>query len=114
MESTDLETIEMNRKACMQRQSELRRIMAGGASHVKAIALFLEQHARLYSARMEPTGFWSYEDAVLDDIPAHALRRHMSGHPHSLAWLVWHMARCEDITINLQVAGSAQVLLAEN
>jgi hypothetical protein len=29
---------------------------------------------------------------------------------HSVAWIIWHIARCEDITMNLLVAGSPQML----
>jgi hypothetical protein len=32
---------------------------------------------------------------------------------HSVAWIIWHIARCEDITMNLLVAGSLQVLNQE-
>jgi hypothetical protein len=32
---------------------------------------------------------------------------------HTIAWMVWHMTRCEDVTMNLLAAGSPQVLLQE-
>ena len=33
---------------------------------------------------------------------------------HSIAWVVWHMTRIEDATMNLLVAGIPQVLLGED
>jgi hypothetical protein len=55
---------------------------------------------------------WSFEDEVLDDMPEAHIRRVLPGSEHSVAWLIWHMARCEDITLNLLVAGTPQVLHA--
>jgi hypothetical protein len=40
-------------------------------------------------------------------------RRIAPGFEHSVAWLVWHMARCEDVTMNLLVARDPQVLLKD-
>jgi uncharacterized damage-inducible protein DinB len=78
--------------------------------HDEAIKLFMDQHAMLHSAQVAQTDLWSYEDAVLDDIPEEEYRRIPAKGEHSVAWLVWHMARCEDITMNLLVAGSPQVM----
>ena len=63
----------------------------------------------LHSAEVAETGLWSYEDALLDDMPEEQFRRVPPRGGHSVAWLVWHMARCEDITMNLLVAGTPQV-----
>jgi uncharacterized damage-inducible protein DinB len=60
---------------------------------------------------MSGIGLWSFEDDILNDLPEEQFRRIPPKMEHSIAWLVWHMARCEDITLNLLVAGSGQVLL---
>lgn len=78
--------------------------------HDKAIQLFLSQHAMLHSAKMTPTETWSFEDEVLNDMLEEQIRRIPQGIEHSVAWLIWHIARCEDITMNLLVAGSLQIL----
>ena len=76
--------------------------------------LFLKHHAMLHSATVAQTESWSYEDEVLNDMTEEQLRRLPQNSDHSVAWLIWHMARCEDITMNLLVAGSPQILLRDN
>ena len=64
----------------------------------------------LHSAKMAQTAAWSFEDEVFGDISEEQIRRVPRNCDHSIAWLIWHMARCEDITMNLLVAGSPQIL----
>jgi hypothetical protein len=78
--------------------------------HDKAIQLFLNQHAMLHSSKMAQTALWSFEDEVLHDMPEVQIRRIPPASEHSVVWLIWHMARCEDITMNLLVAGTPQIL----
>lgn len=33
---------------------------------------------------------------------------------HSIAWILFHLARCEDITMNLLVAGTPQLFIRDN
>ncbi|MEW6651209.1 MAG: DinB family protein [Chloroflexota bacterium] len=75
-----------------------------------ALRLFLAQHAWLHSARLEDGADWSFEDEVFRDLDEADARCIPRGEEHSIAWLIWHIARCEDITLNLLVAGSPQVL----
>lgn len=98
---------ELNRQ-----QAELNRLMLSFQRHEQAMALFLQQHARLHARAMAGTEPWSLEDEVLEGLSPEDLRRLPPGGEHSLAWLLWHIARCEDIAMNLLVAGSDQVLLA--
>jgi len=106
--------MESYRKLCLKRQTELRQIMTRSGQHDKAIDLFLRQHTMLHSAkmaaRMAGTESWSFEDAVLDDMTEEQIRRIPRNCEHSVAWIIWHIARCEDITMNLLVAGGPQVL----
>jgi hypothetical protein len=41
------------------------------------------------------------------------MRRIPQKEEHSLAWLLWHMARIEDVTMNLLVAGAPQLFTIE-
>jgi hypothetical protein len=102
------------RKSLHNRQTELRRIMTRFDQHDKAIALFLRQHAMLHAARMAQTEPWSFEDEILDDMTAEQIRRIPRNRDHSVAWCIWHIARIEDVTMNLLVAGSPQVLHRDN
>jgi hypothetical protein len=101
------------RKLCLKRQTELRQILTRSGQHDEAIQLFLSQHARLHSADVAGTEPWSFEDEVLDDMTEEQIRRIPRNCEHSVAWIIWHIARCEDITMNLLVTGSPQVLNQE-
>jgi len=109
-----MKSVESWRKLCLKRQTELRRILTSPNQHDKAIQLFLRQHAMLHSAKMARTEPWSFEDQVFCDIPEEQVRRIPRNCDHSVAWLIWHIARCEDITMNLLVAGSPQILRRGN
>jgi hypothetical protein len=107
--------MESYRKLCLKRQTELRQMMARLEQYDEAIQLFLTQHAMLHSAKVSAnelakTETWSFEDAILDDMTEERIRRVPRNCEHSVAWIIWHIARCEDITMNLLVAGSPQVL----
>jgi hypothetical protein len=102
--------MEPYRKLCLKRQTELRQIMTRSGQHDKALELFLSQHAMLHSAMMAQTEPWSFEDEILDDMTEERIRRIPRNCEHSVAWIIWHIARCEDVTMNLLIAGSPQVL----
>jgi hypothetical protein len=42
------------------------------------------------------------------------LRQVPSGSLHSIAWLLWHIARTEDVTINVLLANTDQLLFADH
>ncbi|MGB2693919.1 MAG: DinB family protein [Dehalococcoidia bacterium] len=89
--------------------------------------MYLLQHARTYSATMQEGGPHELdlhlraqpaerhlgdrlEDAALFGLnDEQALIRPKEGQ-NSIAWLLWHMARSEDVTINALVAGQPQVV----
>ena len=106
--------MESYRQLCLKQQTELRSLLSRVDQHDQAMALFFRQHALLHSAKMAQTKSWSFEDAVLDDMTEAQIRRIPPNCDHSIAWLLWHMTRCEDITMNLLVAGSPQVLHRDN
>lgn len=107
--------MESYRKLCLKQQTELRQILTRSGQYDEAIQLFLTQHAMLHSAKvaaneLAKTEPWSFEDALLEDMIEEQIRRVPRNCEHSVAWIIWHIARCEDITMNLLVAGSPQVL----
>jgi len=102
------------RKYWNQQQQTLRQSLAVGGIFPKPIEIFLSQHAMLHAAGMSKMGLWSFEDGILDGLAADQVRIIPSNSDHSIAWVVWHMTRIEDATMNLLVAGSPQVLLGEN
>lgn len=98
-----------NRKFWNDQQQELRRELSNPTDPHKAIVLFLDQHAMTHSAKMSNAGLWSMADEVLDDMSDAALRWLPSGHEHSIAWILWHLARIEDMTMSVLLAGRPQV-----
>ena len=97
-----------------KRQPTFRRLLLSFKDHEQAIDLFLSQHAMLHSAAMAQSEPWSFEDEVLKDMTESHIRRILHNCSHSVAWLLWHIARIEDVTMNLLLAGTSQVLLDGN
>ena len=99
----------MDKKALNKSQSELRRVMKGD-DHEEAIRLFLHQHAVLHSAQMSDAGLWSYQDEILDGMDDAQIRRIPQNDEHSILWCIWHISRIEDVTMNLLIGNSNEVL----
>jgi hypothetical protein len=76
-----------------------------------AITFFLGDHARVHSHGVggaEGNAF--IEDAVLGGLTDEQLRARPGEGLNSIGWLVWHLARTEDMAVNLVIAGRKQVL----
>ena len=94
-------------------QTELDRALRAPAPSGEALALCSQQHAHLHPAEASGHTAWSFEDNLLSGLQERHLRMVPTGEEHSIAWLLWHMTRCEDITMNLLVLlviGSTDVL----
>jgi DinB superfamily len=75
------------------------------------VELFLNQHAIVHSARVSGNAQWSMEDSVLEGLTEEQMRLRPGEWSNSIGWLMWHMSRIEDVTINLLLAGRPQVLV---
>jgi hypothetical protein len=102
-----------NRKHWNERHQKLNRALAAG-DRENAIELFLCQHAMVHSAKMAKTGLWSFEDEVLHDLTDNQARLLPPGGEHSIAWILFHLARVEDITMNMLVAGTVQLFTRDD
>jgi DinB superfamily len=78
---------------------------------VDLLAFFLSQHAAVHAREVSGRAFLA--QVVFDELSDDQMRLRPSEGLNSLVWLLWHMARTEDVAINLVVAGSDQVLDAE-
>jgi hypothetical protein len=114
MTREDHKDIKFYRKECLIRQTHLRKIMLDSDQHDEAMQLFFSQHAVLHSAKMAQLEQWSFEDAILNDITEEQIRRIPQNCEHSVAWNIWHIARIEDVTMNMLVAGGPQILNQSN
>ncbi len=102
-------SLQEHRKELNSLQKELRNAFTIDAGVGEIIAKFLHLHGILHSARVAPEAPWSYEDLLLEELDEDGFRQVPDGQEHSVAWIVWHLSRIEDVTMNLLVAGRDQV-----
>ncbi len=73
---------------------------------MNAADFFLVHHARVHAAGVgDPASMWERVFGGLDD----AQMRTRPAGMNSLAWLLWHTARVEDVSVNLVVTSGHQV-----
>ncbi len=101
-----------NRKLWNEGHQKLRRTLATN-DHKKALELFLSQHAMIHSAKVSRSKLWSFEDEILNDMTEDQIRCIPPKGEHSIAWIIFHLARVEDITMNMLVAGTPQLFLRD-
>jgi hypothetical protein len=75
------------------------------------LTFFMGQHAAVHAREVSGRAFPA--QLVFDGLSEDQMRLRPVGGLNSLVWLLWHMARTEDVAINVIVAGSDQVLDAE-
>ncbi|MFD0711531.1 DinB family protein [Paenibacillus sp. GCM10027626] len=105
------------RRVWNENHKKLTEIISNPNEHVRAIELFLNHHALLYSAKMSNDCTNTLEDFVLESLKESALREYpvnASDTKNSIVWHLWHIARVEDMTMNILVADSQQVLYSDN
>ena len=69
---------------------------------------FLAEHARVHARAMTQADF-NEEDTVCDGLTEAQLRHAPEG-LNSIVWLLWHLARCEDVAMNTVLRGVPEVL----
>jgi DinB superfamily len=72
------------------------------------LSFFLVQHGQLHSLDVA-TGA-SYADRVFAGLTDDQMRARPGNGLNSLIWLLWHMARTEDVAVNIVVSDGRQVL----
>jgi hypothetical protein len=105
--------VEANRQYWSDQQQHFRRLL-NSDRYTEAIHAFLEQHAMLHTASLVPSSRWSFQDEISADLTDEELRQIPSGRLHSIAWLLWHIARTEDVTMNVLLANTDQLLYADH
>jgi hypothetical protein len=105
--------IDFQRKAWNKQHKELRRLLESGENHEQAIELFYAQHAPLHAAQVYDTDGWTFEEEVFKDLTEEQARRIPKTSDNSIVWCLWHLARIEDITMNMLVAGRPQLADSE-
>ena len=72
------------------------------------VAFFLSQHASVHAIDVSGRAFGAQR--VFSELSDEQMRIRPGKGVNSLVWLLWHMARTEDVAVNLVVAGGDQVL----
>lgn len=75
-----------------------------------ALQFFLVQHARTHSAEVAEVEGGSFADRVFGGLTDDQMRLRPAKGLNSLAWLLWHMARTEDVAVNVVIGRESQVL----
>ncbi len=101
-----------NRKLWNEQHQKLTRLLAK-SERDETIELFLDQHAMVHSAKVSKSKLWSFEDELLKDMTEAEIRQIPVSGEHSIAWILFHLARIEDITMNMLVAGTPQLFASE-
>jgi len=91
------------------RHSLLRKALVDPGNPKPAIDLFLEQHAFVHSSSVSNSPAPTYADETLSGLSDSAFRTIPPGCEHAIAWAIWHIARIEDVTMNMLLMENEQV-----
>ena len=105
--------IDPNRKLWNERHKRLRQALKKPDDYTSTIDLFLQQHAMVHRADMSNADLHSFADEVWLGADETTLRCMPPKFEHSIAWLIWHIARIEDMTMNVLMAGKPQIFFQD-
>ena len=88
-------------------------MLKGGTSLDQSQELFFSEHAVLHSRKMSGITGWSYADEIFTMLEEDQFRIIPEKKDHSLIWILWHISRIEDVTMNVLVAGGSQLYLQD-
>lgn len=96
------------------KQTHLREILLKADKFDEAIKLCLEQHSMVHSSEMSGINAETFEDELWKDLDEETFRTAVGVKGRTVAYGIWHSTRIEDITMNILVAGSNQVIDSDN
>jgi hypothetical protein len=103
-----------SRKLWNERHKQLKQALTKPESSTSAIELFLRQHAMVHQAEMSNVGLHSFADEVWEGTSEATIRCVPPKFEHSIAWIIWHIARIEDMTMNGLLAGKTQIFFQDD
>lgn len=95
-------------------QSDLREILLKSDRFDEAMKICLEQHCMVHSSEMSGVNVETFEDELWRDLDDTTFRTAVGVKGRTVAYGIWHSARIEDITMNILVAESNQVIDSDN
>ncbi len=103
----------INQKSWGEQHQLLKSIVLKPERFEEAINLCLELHAMVHSSEMSSGKTSTFEDEVWEGLDEKSFRCKPTLKDRTIAWNLWHLARIEDITMNILVASQAQVIHSE-
>jgi hypothetical protein len=91
-------------------QARLRELLDGKESFSEAMELVLRMHGLLHTRDVSGQSAPTLMDEVWEDLSDYAFRTMPAAADVTVAWNIWHITRIEDLTCNLLMADSSQVL----
>jgi hypothetical protein len=76
--------------------------------------LLLDSHSWVHSDVATSHIRWKIEDSICNGLTNEQIRHCPQQTHNSIAWLLWHMARCEDVAVNTVLRGVTEVLDREH
>ncbi|MCK9169469.1 MAG: DinB family protein [Treponema sp.] len=92
-----------------EKHKELSKLIRKRTSFDKAVRLFLELHASLHLSEVSGTPP-NEVNSLFGDLSAEEASAMPEKNGETICWALWHMARIEDLTMNILVAENRQVL----
>lgn len=96
------------------KQALLKDLLAKKDKFDEAIRLCLEMHSMVHSSEVGKPGFNTFDDELWDGLDEKTFRTMSGPEGTTIAWSIWHLARIEDITANILIAGDIQVINGKN
>jgi len=104
----------MDRKKLNKNQTNLRDEILKFKDIELIRRMFLIHHSHLHSSKVNCDSNWSYEDELLSGLSEKKMRFIPEKLNHSIVWCLWHIARIEDVTMNILIRGDEQVFKTES
>lgn len=103
-----------DRKEWNENLKKLRVLLKSESNFEQAIGLFVDLHAMVHDSEMSNYNTETFEDEIWCEYSETALTKGLNKKERTAAYGMWHSARIEDITMNLLVADSEQVIDTDN
>lgn len=92
------------------KQSKLKEIIKKKDYIDETILLILDMHSRVHRSTMLSSGYPTFEEEVLVGLSENDFCIAPTDKDDTIAWNIWHMTRIEDITANMLIMDSCQIL----
>ena len=100
----------MNVKPWNEDLKHLKEIILKKDKIEEAKDLFLSLHSKVHSQQMSGTGEKTFEDELWEGMDENKFKKGTNEKSRTVAYGIWHCTRIEDITMNILVNDSNQVL----